>query len=286
MSMLFSGMDPEPIVDELRERITEELDYRLEAHNQTAFAEHYQGHPTIHVPAVLHELTGETVLTTEFADGVAWSEMLTWSQERKDAIAETIFRYAFGGIYRLGIFNGDPHPGNYLFSEDGTVTFLDYGLCKRFTPEEVSTFETFITAMCIDRDPTEFRRIAGEVGFLKNPERFTDDQVQDYFSHFYEFVLHEGEMTITPEYSSESVRRYFDIGGEHAEILRSVNLTRSLVVLQRINLGLFALFGELRATRNWRKIAEEIWPMVDGPPSTALGEEIRAWEISRGERSE
>ena len=87
-------------------------------------------------------------------------------------------------------------------------------------------------------------------------------------------------MTITPEWSSESVRRFFDPTGEHGEIMRAANVPASFVILQRINLGLGAVLGELHATRNWRRIAEEQWPFVDGPPSTPLGELEAAWRAT------
>ncbi len=71
------------------------------------------------------------------------------------------------------------------------------------------------------------------------------------------------------------VRRFFDPTGEHGEIMRAANVPAAFVILQRINLGLVAVLGELHATRNWRRIAEEQWPFVDGPPSTPLGERKR-----------
>ena len=58
-----------------------------------------------------------------------------------------------------------------------------------------------------------------------------------------------------------------------------------MVVIQRINLGLYALFGELRAVANWRRLAEEVWPFVDRCPTTPMGEASRRWEIERGYRS-
>jgi hypothetical protein len=60
-----------------------------------------------------------------------------------------------------------------------------------------------------------------------------------------------------------------------------VNIPQSYVILQRINLGLFALLGELSATADWRAIAEEIWPFVQGPPSTPMGEAETAWRARR-----
>jgi hypothetical protein len=84
-------------------------------------------------------------------------------------------------------------------------------------------------------------------------------------------------MTTTPEWSSESVRRFFDATGPHGEIMRAANVPASFVILQRINLGLGAVLGELHATRNWRRIAMELWPFTKGPPSTPLGEEEASW---------
>ena len=115
-------------------RLVEELDYVKEADNQRLFADYYAGHPFIHVPAVVDELCAERVLTTELAEGVRFDEVETWSQEERDLAAEAIFRFVFGSLYRLHAFNGDPHPGNYLFQPGGQVTFLDFGLVKRFEP--------------------------------------------------------------------------------------------------------------------------------------------------------
>lgn len=282
MGMMFPGLDPKPIVSELRERLVEELDYRNEAANQQRFAESFAGHPTISIPPVRHDLSGARVLTTQLAHGVPFSAVARWPQEERDLAGETIFRYAFGGIYRLGIFNGDPHPGNYLFEPGGRVTFLDYGLCKVFQPAEVELFQHLVTAMCFDRDPDAFIRLSEEIGFLTGADRLSPEVVHDYFSHFYDLVIEDQVKTVTPEFASESVRRYFDLTGPYAEIIRSANLPPSMVIIQRINLGLFAVLADLGATANWRRIAEEIWPWVQGPPSTPMGEAIAEWEAARG----
>lgn len=284
MSFLFSGLDPEPLVNELRERLVEELDYEIEAAHQRRFAEQYDGHPTIHVPGVVDEYSTSRVLCTEYAEGYRWSDVLEWSQEERNLIAETLYRYAFGGIYRLGAFNGDPHPGNYIFNPGGRVTFLDYGLCKIFTRQEIEEFEKVIKVMVFDRDPANVVKVWEELGVLKNADKLDPQLVLDYFSFFFDAVLERGPKQITMEYSSDSIRRYFDLTGPFAEVMKSVTLPSFMVIIQRINLGLYALFGELEAVCDWRALAEEIWPFADAPPSTPMGEAVRAWEIERGLR--
>ncbi len=281
VGMLFPGLDPKPLVEEIRDRVTEELDYRLEASNQRIFADAYRGHPYIHVPDVIDQLSAGRVLTTELAQGSKFAEVLEWSQEERNLAAETLYRFAFGSIYQLHIFNGDPHPGNYLFRPGGQITFLDFGLCKHFEADEIKTFEDMIVAMVIDKDYARYRSLVEKIGVLGSGVKVDDEAIKDYFGHFYEFVHEDKEMEMTPEYASESVRRFFDLSSPHAEIMKSANLPAFMVIIQRINLGLFALFGDLHARGNWRRIAEELWPFTNGAPSTPMGEEIAKWRTTQ-----
>ena len=278
MGQLFPGLDQGPLVAEFRERLREELDYRNEATNQQLFANFYRGHPFIHVPEVVEAFSTRRVLTTELVDGALWDEMLEWNQVERNLAAETMYRFAFGSLYQLHAFNGDPHPGNYLFHRGGRVTFLDFGLIKRFAATDLVAFEAMTKAMVIDHDLPAFRRTIEEVGFLRHDTRFTDAEIGDYFGHFYEFVMDDVISTITPEYASENVRRFFDTSGPYGDIMKAANVPASMVIIQRINLGLYAIFGEMRATANWRRIAEELWPFLAAPPSTPIGEASAAWQ--------
>lgn len=281
MKGLFPGLDTAPLVAELKERIGEELDYRIEADNQCLFADFYSGHPFIHVPGVLPELSTGKVLTTELATGARFAEVLEWTAEQRDLAGEAIYRFVFGSLYRLRAFNGDPHPGNYLFGPDGHITFLDFGLVKRFTAAELKPFEDMIDAMVHHRDLAEYRRIVEQVGLLRPGLPFADEQIGEYFGHFYEFVLEDQPVTMTEEYASETVRRFFDTGGEFGDIMKAANIPASMVIIQRINLGLYAILGQLGATANWRRIADELWPWVGGEPGTPLGQAEAAWRRTR-----
>ena len=198
LSVLFPGLDPAPIVEELRQRLTEELDYEHEASNQRLFADHYRGHPYIAIPEVYDDLSSARVLTTELATGATFEEALDWSQEERNRVAETVYRFSIGSIYRLWAFNGDPHPGNYLFHPDGSVTFLDFGLVKRFSEQETAQFERMLTAMVIDRNIPRFRAELVTAGLLPADAPFSDDEVEAFFTHFYEFVLTDETRTFHP----------------------------------------------------------------------------------------
>ena len=266
------------LLAELRERITEELDYRREASNQQLFADYYRGHPTIHVPDIVPELSTRRVVTSELADGARFAELATWSQAERDLAAETIYRFVFRSLYEAHAFNGDPHPGNYLFGGGGRVTFLDFGLVKHFTADELRPLVSMVKHLCVEHDPESFRRAMEQAGFLTPGAPLPTEQVVEHMAVFYDTVRERGPRTMTGEYASAVTRRFFDF---RSPLAAYAAIPRSYVILQRINLGLFALLGELSATADWRGIAEEIWPFVQGPACTPIGEAEATWKAAR-----
>ena len=272
------SQDVNALVAELRDRVLEELDYRREAENQRRFAAYYAGHPTIKVPAIVDELSMRRVVTSELSTGARFAELATWSQEERDLAGETIYRFVFRSLYDAHAFNGDPHPGNYLFHGDGRVTFLDFGLVKHFTDVELGPLIHMVRNLCVENDPEAFRRAMEDAGFLVRNAPLGTEVIVDHMAVFYQLVRESAPLTITPDYASAVVRRFFDL---RSPVAAYVAIPRSYVILQRINLGLFALLGELNATANWRAIAEEIWPFVRAPASTPMGEAEAAWRASR-----
>ena len=80
-------------------------------------------------------------------------------------------------------------------------------------------------------------------------EKVDEAQLREYFGHFYEFVRHDDDYTITPEYASETVRKIFAFSEATDGIAQYTNMPPNYTIVQRINLGLLAVFGELEARR-------------------------------------
>ncbi len=255
------AQDVDALLTELRDRVLEELDYRRE-------------HPTIHIPAVISELSTRRVMTSELSGGARFAELASWPQHERDLAAETIYRFVFRSLYEARAFNGDPHPGNYLFHPGGRVTFLDFGLVKHFTPAELQPLLQMARTVCVEHDPGAFRRGLEDAGFLRPGAPLSTEAIVEHLAVFYDTIREPGPLTITGDYASSVVRRFFDVRSPVADY---ISVPRSYVILQRINLGLFAVLGELSATADWRVIAEEIWPFARGPASTPMGEAEAAW---------
>ena len=268
------AQDVDALVAELRDRVLEELDYRREASNQQLMADYFDGHPTIHVPRIIGPLSTRRVITSELSGGARFAELAGWPQEERDLAAETIYRFVFRSLYEVRAFNGDPHPGNYLFHGGGRVTFLDFGLVKHFTPAELRPLMQMNRTLCVEHDPGAFRRSLESAGFLRPHAPLSTDAIIEHLAVFYDTIREPVPLTITSDYASSVVRRFFNLRTPVAEY---ISIPKSYVILQRINLGLFAVLGQLSATANWRAISEEIWPFTQAPPSTPMGEAEADW---------
>jgi predicted unusual protein kinase regulating ubiquinone biosynthesis (AarF/ABC1/UbiB family) len=272
------AQDVDALLSELRDRIGEELDYRREAANQRLMAAYYDGHPTIHIPGIIGELSTRRLITSELSGGVRFAELASWPQDERDLAAETIYRFVFRSLYEVRAFNGDPHPGNYLFQRGGRVTFLDFGLVRHFSPAELEPLMRMARTICVERDPEAFRRSLEDAGFLRRGAPLSTQAIIEHLAVFYDTIREPGPVTITGGYASSVVRRFFDLRNPVAGY---INVPRPYVILQRINLGLFAVLGELSATADWRAISEEIWPFTRGPAATPMGEAEAAWRARR-----
>ena len=278
LGRLFPNVDGEALGAELRERLTEELDYTLEASNQRQFASWYRAHPFISVPEVVDDLSTARVLTSELAEGVRFEEMERWAQDQRNLAGEAIYRFVFRSLYRFGSFNGDPHPGNYLFRPDGQVTFLDFGLVKHLTASDIEQCFALVSASIIHDDTARLRAACEEAGFIMRDAPISDERVAEYMGYFWDPIRVDRVTTITAEWASSVTRRYFD-KASFADVIEHAGMPAGLVILQRINLGLLAILGRIDATANWHRVARELWP-TDEPASTPLGEAEADWWAS------
>ncbi|MFV0306729.1 MAG: ABC1 kinase family protein, partial [Desertimonas sp.] len=279
-ALALQGLDYKSLVDELRVRFGEELDYRLEAANLIRFADAFGGHPWVRIPSLVPDRSGERVLTTEWVDGWNWDEFVaSASTETKHRAAEVIWRFAQLSILGFRMFNGDPHPGNYRFHPDGSVTFLDFGLVKRWDPGEWEQLEPTLDAIVVNRDPEQLVAAMERAGFLAEGHGLDPQAVFDYVSSPYQPYLVD-EFTFTREWMRDTLGHIFDLAGPHAPVIAKLNMPASFVILDRVVWGVSAILGKLEVTAPWRSMLLEY--RTGAPPATALGEAEASWRHSKG----
>ena len=274
--------DPVAAVEEITERISEELDYRIEAQNQTEFHTHYAGHPFIRIPEVVHELSTERVLVMDHHDGLRWSAALEQPQELKDVWGEVIFRFVHGSLYDFGTFNADPHPGNYLFHDDGGVTFLDFGCVKRFSDEQIAAIHRISRSVFDDGDADELLRVFIAMGCIPESTKLDAARVLEWWSPIWGPGGDSQPFTFTPEFAAWVLERNFVPFGEWKDIARGMGIraeSKDWMFLTRIQVGLYSVLGSLRATADWRAVIDEL--RRDDPAQTEVGRRHEAWESAR-----
>ena len=169
-----------------------------------------------------------------FAHGARFDEVLGWSQEQRNLAAETMYRFAFGSLYQLHAFNGDPHPGNYRFHEDGGVTFLDFG-CVKFFDEATARGMRELHQHHLAGDLVAFRRQLVAFGFIADDAPVSTELYYEYMGLFYEPFRHDREFTFTREYTSSSLAHVFDRNDPRfGEIPKQSNMPRDFVFLNRL----------------------------------------------------
>lgn len=274
-ALALGGLDARALVDELRARMREELDYRREAANVTEFADRFAGHPWVRIPTLAPEFSTARVLTTEWVDGLAWNDFVAnASGPTKQRAAEVLWRFAQHSVHRVGVFNGDPHPGNYRFHHDGSVTFLDFGLVKRWEPGEWQRLEPTLDAIVVDRDPDRLVRAMEAAGFLPADHGLAPERVYEYVSMPYRPYLVD-EFTFTREWMRTTLGRIVDIGGPHADVIAKLNMPASFVILDRVVWGVSAILGKLEASGPWRQMLLEY--RTGASPATELGAAELSW---------
>ena len=267
-SRMAPGLDVQGITQEIRLRIDEELDYELEASNQKAMARIFRGHPFIHVPDVIGSLSRERVMASELVTGSRFEELKELDAPARNRIAEIVFRFYFGCMYRHHQFSGDPHPGNFMLLADGRVAFLDFGLYKRLPPE-LAEYELQIARLGITGQGEALIEHLHAGGFLATPDRSSPEQILQQFHDVTWWYTRDGEVALTPEIATQIVIDMSDPRSRHYAAMRHENLPPDHLFGRRTETLTLAVMSQLRASGNWHRIARE-WIFGD-PPATELG---------------
>ena len=263
------GMDAKAMTREIRERLTDELDYEHEAQQHRAFARTWRGHPFIYVPPVVTELCTEHVLVTEWVDGDGFEQVKEMDRATRDRFGEIVFRFFFGSLYRNGHFSGDPHPGNYRLMSDGRVAFMDFGMTKRVAREDLDA-EVAAVGAAMDGDPDELHRRLGAMGFFDpDDEQVSPEAVFDHFHDVTAWYIEDREVTIDRELVGQILIDFGDPRSRHWQLMKRETMPPQSMLARRMEALTLGVLGQLEATANWHRIARE-WLFGD-PASTSLG---------------
>src|SRR5262249_30557690 len=209
-----------------------------------------------------------------------FADVLADPHDARNRWAEILYRFVFGSIIRHGVFNGDPHPGNYLFTDDGRVAFLDFGCTKWFPQEMLRNWQALVRAH-LAGDKAGFRERGVALGFLKQDSPIDAGKLYAYFAYFYEPFEKSSEFEFTREYNARSFKMVFAPEGPYAGMSKQMNMPRDFVFVNRIQWGVWSILAQLGARASWWSIHREF---LDGvAPATELGRLDAEWRARRAQ---
>ncbi|WP_263165790.1 ABC1 kinase family protein [Streptomyces sp. SCSIO ZS0520] len=280
---LIPGMDIKPLIAELRDRVSEELDYGLEAQAQQAHAEEFAGDPDVLVPAVVRQ--SDQVLVTEWIDGTPLSEVIAeGTPEQRDRAGQLLTRFLFSGPARTGLLHADPHPGNFRLLPDGEGSWmlgvLDFGTVDRL-PGGLPTPIGDCLRMALEGEAGAVYELLREEGFVKEEIELEPDAVLDYLVPIIE-PARAPEFEFTRSWMRNQAARIADPRSPAHQLGRQLNLPPSYLLIHRVTLSTIGVLCQLGARVRMREEMEAWVPGFaaayeeEGPEE--FGEEVPSAE--------
>ncbi|MFF3290803.1 ABC1 kinase family protein [Streptomyces sp. NPDC003023] len=259
---LIPGMDIKPLISELRDRVSEELDYALEAQAQREHAAEFADDPGVVVPDVVHQ--SDQVLVTEWIDGIPLAEVIAdGTPEERDQAGQLLARFLFSGPARTGLLHADPHPGNFrlLPDDDGKglrLGVLDFGTVDRLPGGLPDTIGECLR-MTLEGEAEAVYGLLCEEGFVKESIDLDPDAVLDYLLPIIEPAQVE-EFTFTRGWIRAQAARVADVRSPAYQLGKRLNLPPAYLLIHRVTLSTIGVLCQLNATVRLRAELEEWLP--------------------------
>ncbi len=236
----------------VRKRFSEELDYALEAERLRFFKKLHESDPHAHVPVVIDDRSAKRVLTTELARGMDFDAACGADVRAREAWATTLWRFVFRSNLVGGLFNADPHPGNYIFHEDGHVTFLDFGCVQPITVEKRRYARAMHEAAMRGDEKAFFEGARALLG--TKPGRL-EDLLFTYVRYTFR-PLFESPFHITREFAAKCVEGFKEMGASARKLKDSevTPVSPDLFFINRLQFGFYSVLARFDVTVDYAEI--------------------------------
>jgi predicted unusual protein kinase regulating ubiquinone biosynthesis (AarF/ABC1/UbiB family) len=257
------GIEIKPLIDELRDRVAEELDYLRESQNQRTYAAAFEGDPDFLIPHVL--AASPHVIITEWVDGTPLSAIIAaGTEEQRDLAGTLLERFLLCGPARAGLLHADPHPGNFRMTPDGRLCVLDFGAVAHLPDGLPLAMGTLLRLAQSGDADTVLEGLRTE-GFVRPHIEVDPEQVLSYLDPFVEPARHE-TFTFSRDWMRGQFTRLNDIRNPDFTVGLKLNLPPSYALIHRVWLGTIGVLCQLGATVPMRSELERWAPgFVEAP---------------------
>ena len=262
LKQLAPGADVQAVVDELVERTEMELDYRLEANNQRAFAKAYEGHPHFSIPHIVG--SAPKVVVSEWVEGKPLSEIIrAGSREERDLAGTRLFELTFDAPSRVGMMHGDAHPGNFMLHEDGKMVVIDFGAVAPL-PDGLPVELGMMIRLAQERNYDELLPTMEKVGFIQKGEQLPIADIDEMLAQYVEPV----EVPVfhyTRKWLQEHAAANMQRTPQNLKMARQMDLPAGLAIPLRVIGSNVAISCQLDCYVPVREMAEQFIPGYAAP---------------------
>jgi predicted unusual protein kinase regulating ubiquinone biosynthesis (AarF/ABC1/UbiB family) len=248
------GMDIKPVLEELKARMAEELDYNLEAANQRTFARVFRDDGLFVVPDVLAH--SERVIVSEWLEGIPLSRIISsGTAQQRDAASLRYMEFLLVGPERARLLHADPHPGNFRLLPDGRLGVIDFGAVKRLPgglPDEMGS----LVAAALSGAAHDLEAGLRLEGFIKPSMRIDAAALLDYLTPFLEPLRHE-EFTFSRPWLRGLAMHVHDVKRPEFLVGMKLNLPPEYLLIHRVWLGGIGVLCQLGGTVPAREVVVE-----------------------------
>jgi predicted unusual protein kinase regulating ubiquinone biosynthesis (AarF/ABC1/UbiB family) len=246
--VLMPGLEVRPLLDELRARVAEELDYRLEAQAQDAFATAFADDPDIYAPHTVE--ASDHVLISEWMDGTPLAKIISdGTQEQRDRAGLLLVRLLFSAPARAGLLHADPHPGNFRLLDDGRLGVLDFGAVDRLPDGLPPVLGSLLYLVHTDGDIAVAEAQLREHGFLRPGVSVDMEALRAFLGPLAEPSKHE-TFSFSREWMRAEASRVTDLRGTN--VARQFNLPPSYILIHRVSTAGVGVLCQLEASGAFR----------------------------------
>ena len=247
MKPLAPGLDLKPLIDEIRARMAEELDYNREARNQQVFARAFRDDADFRVPAVVAK--ADRVLVTEWVDGTPLSEIIgSGTPDQRDRAGQLLVRLLFSSPSRVGLLHADPHPGNFRLNDDGRLAVIDFGAVNEL-PDGLPDSIGPLARLALDGDADQVLAGLRDEGFVRDRITMDARTLLDYLAPLLE-PIREPEFRFTRTWLRGEAVRLADL--RQATTGMKLNLPPTYMLIHRVVLGTMGVLCQLDASAPYR----------------------------------
>jgi predicted unusual protein kinase regulating ubiquinone biosynthesis (AarF/ABC1/UbiB family) len=256
---LAPGLELKPLINELRERMVEELDYRDEAANQRSFAAAFEGDDKVKVPRVV--ASAPKAMVTEWVTGRPLSSIIReGNQEERDDAAALLAEFHYSAPARVGLLHADPHPGNFQILGDGRLMVIDYGAVARL-PEGLPRPLSVMTRLALENRAADLIDLLRDEGFVRPASPIGPDEAVAYLAPFTE-PLRSEVFRFNRRWLQRQAERVGDLRSPQFNTGRELNLPPQYLLVHRVTMGTLGVLCQLDADVALREIVQRWQPWI------------------------